>query len=204
MEMIVKYYRRKGFPPGFVKALRKFKCAVCDVCKGARNYRHTKRVLDKMAAKSGAPATEAHPVDVDDNRTAEDDLENMFDEENVLHMDFAYSISLGKHNEKYFLIFVVGGVNFLWAAPTASRATPEDLLRDFLAETRLKIGRLRVDGEFSASASFKAFSQILAVGSSAFLQNLQLLAIEGRPATLGTNEGQPHGLRHRTRYPHVG
>eukprot|EP00961_Rhodomonas_salina_P294638 3934754-Rhodomonas_salina.1 len=36
MERIVRYYKRRGFPPGFLRALRHFKCKVCACCKGAR------------------------------------------------------------------------------------------------------------------------------------------------------------------------
>eukprot|EP00961_Rhodomonas_salina_P239438 3234806-Rhodomonas_salina.1 len=45
MERIVRYYCRKGFPwpPGFLAELKHFKCKVCDLCKGALVYKHTKR-----------------------------------------------------------------------------------------------------------------------------------------------------------------
>ena len=48
MTQIVKFYKGKGFPTGFMTALRKFHCRICALCKGARNYRHTKRVTDKI------------------------------------------------------------------------------------------------------------------------------------------------------------
>eukprot|EP00961_Rhodomonas_salina_P209272 2824801-Rhodomonas_salina.1 len=35
MECIVRYYKQKGFPPGFLAELKHFKCKVCTICKGA-------------------------------------------------------------------------------------------------------------------------------------------------------------------------
>eukprot|EP00961_Rhodomonas_salina_P283546 3832262-Rhodomonas_salina.1 len=36
MEQIVRFYKRKGFPPGFLKALKHFCCKVCAVAKAGR------------------------------------------------------------------------------------------------------------------------------------------------------------------------
>lgn len=47
MEEIYKYYRQKGFPKGFLEALKTFRCKICDLCKGARNYRTTKRMAEQ-------------------------------------------------------------------------------------------------------------------------------------------------------------
>eukprot|EP00961_Rhodomonas_salina_P075468 1012730-Rhodomonas_salina.1 len=44
MEMIYQWYKRRGFPIGFLKALSKFDCKVCALSKGARVYKHSKRV----------------------------------------------------------------------------------------------------------------------------------------------------------------
>ena len=35
---IIKYYKGKGFPTGFLKALRNFTCKICGICKGASKY----------------------------------------------------------------------------------------------------------------------------------------------------------------------
>eukprot|EP00961_Rhodomonas_salina_P012370 166633-Rhodomonas_salina.1 len=48
MESIICYYKGKGFPPGFLAELKHFRCKVCAICKGARVYKHTKRVQEKM------------------------------------------------------------------------------------------------------------------------------------------------------------
>eukprot|EP00961_Rhodomonas_salina_P249586 3373733-Rhodomonas_salina.1 len=54
MEGIVRYYKTKGFQPGFLAELKHFHCKVCTLCKGARVYRHTKRVKEKMATAKRA------------------------------------------------------------------------------------------------------------------------------------------------------
>eukprot|EP00961_Rhodomonas_salina_P189546 2557730-Rhodomonas_salina.1 len=72
-------------------------------------------------------------------------------------MDYAHSISLGYFKERYYLLFVVGQRNFIWATPTTTRMEPEELLRDFLSVSNLKIGKIRTDNEFTASAKFTAF-----------------------------------------------
>eukprot|EP00961_Rhodomonas_salina_P071912 965796-Rhodomonas_salina.1 len=48
MERIIRYYKMLGFPPGFLKELKNFKCKVCTLCKGERVYKHTKRLQEKM------------------------------------------------------------------------------------------------------------------------------------------------------------
>eukprot|EP00961_Rhodomonas_salina_P264942 3581589-Rhodomonas_salina.1 len=52
---------------------------------------------------------------------------------------YAHSITLGYNKERYYLLFVVGGRNFMGASPTTTRKEQEVLLREFLAVTRLKI-----------------------------------------------------------------
>jgi hypothetical protein len=94
---------------------------------------------------------------------SEDDFANAFGEDHELHIDYAHSISMGYHRERYYLVFVVGGKNFLWAMPTTSRLEPEELLRDFLSVTGVKIGKIRVDGEFDCSEAFKAFCRKRAI-----------------------------------------
>eukprot|EP00961_Rhodomonas_salina_P171584 2313481-Rhodomonas_salina.3 len=41
-------------------------------------------------------------------------------------MDYAHSISLGYYKELYYLLFVVGGRNFMWATPTTTSLGAED------------------------------------------------------------------------------
>ena len=142
MNRIVRYYKMKGFQPGFLKELQNFKCKVCTLCKGARVYKHTKHVQEKMESKKQAKASKNWEqvlleTDLDDVEE-EDELLQAFQNEE-LHMDYAHSIALGYNNERYYLLFVVGGRNFMWASPSTTRKEPEILLREFLSVTGLKI-----------------------------------------------------------------
>ena len=78
-----------------------------------------------------------------------------------LHIDFAHSISIGVHKEKYFLIMVLDGIDFTYCSASTTRTEPEDLIAEFLTLTRVKIDSIRFDGaaEFAKSATFKAFCQ---------------------------------------------
>jgi hypothetical protein len=76
-----------------------------------------------------------------------------------MHVDYAHTIAMGYHRERYYLVIVIGRVDFLWASPTGTKNNPESLLEDFLRVTRIKIRRIRMDdaGELSRSATFKAW-----------------------------------------------
>jgi hypothetical protein len=45
---------------------------------------------------------------------------------------------MGYHKEKYYLILVVDGIDFVWAQSTTTRSSPEDLILDFLNMTGSK------------------------------------------------------------------
>eukprot|EP00961_Rhodomonas_salina_P081696 1098203-Rhodomonas_salina.1 len=108
MERIVRYYKRRGFPKGFLDALKKFKCKVCTVCKSARVYKHTKRMKEKMAhnkrrkTSTGGPKKPTMEEEFLESEISEieskDYLLKAFASEE-LHLDFAHSISLGYFNE---------------------------------------------------------------------------------------------------------
>eukprot|EP00961_Rhodomonas_salina_P121495 1635437-Rhodomonas_salina.3 len=188
MEQIVRYYKRKGFPPGFLAALKKFKCKICAMCKDARVYKHTKHVQEKIAnnkAQRKAQTSRSASKNVvqallDHEVTeieSEEDLEHMLDNEE-LHMDYAHSISLGYFKERYYLLFVVGGRNFMWATPTTTRMEPEDLLNDFLVLSKINIGKIRTDNEF-VSTKFKAYCKkrgIVLCPSVAYTHTMQARA----------------------------
>eukprot|EP00961_Rhodomonas_salina_P012106 162364-Rhodomonas_salina.2 len=55
---------------------------------------------------------------------AEDDLLKAFEEEE-LHLDYANSITLGYHKEQYYLLFMVGYSNFIWAMQTTTGTSLE-------------------------------------------------------------------------------
>eukprot|EP00961_Rhodomonas_salina_P174581 2354896-Rhodomonas_salina.1 len=188
MEQIVRFYKRKGFLPGFLKTLKHFQCKVCAVAKAGRVYKHTKHMKEKMAnnkrlksqpAAKGTPKQELVKVLLEhevQDIADEDDLENVFDQEE-LHMDFAHFILLGYGKELYYLLFVVGCCNFMWATLTTTHMEPEGLLRDFLSVLNLQIGKIRTDNEFTASTKFKAFCQKRAMcPSAAYMHTMQARA----------------------------
>jgi hypothetical protein len=78
---------------------------------------------------------------------------------NGLRIDYAYSISLGFNQERYYLIMVVDGIDFIWAFASQDRSTPENMILEFLNMTDIKIGTMRFDGakEFGKSVSFQNF-----------------------------------------------
>eukprot|EP00961_Rhodomonas_salina_P273334 3693292-Rhodomonas_salina.1 len=67
----------------------------------------------------------------------------------------------------------------MWATPTTTRMEQEDLLRDFLSVSNLRIGKIRTDNEFTASTKFKAFCQKRAMvlcPSAAYMHTMQARA----------------------------
>jgi hypothetical protein len=76
-----------------------------------------------------------------------------------LHVDYAHSISIGVHKEKYFLPMTLDGIDFTVCSVIVDRTEPESLNHEFMTLTRLKIDCIRYDGaaEFAKSATFKAF-----------------------------------------------
>eukprot|EP00961_Rhodomonas_salina_P275900 3727070-Rhodomonas_salina.1 len=57
-----------------------------------------------------------------------EDVDSAEQPERTLHIDHAHTIALGHGNEGYYLIIVVDGVDFLWAAPSVSTSNPEEIL----------------------------------------------------------------------------
>eukprot|EP00961_Rhodomonas_salina_P031097 418670-Rhodomonas_salina.1 len=90
MEQTVLFYKRKGFQPSFLKALKHFCCKVCAVAKAGCVYKHTKHMKDKMAnnkrrkaqaSPKGTPEQELAKVLLETEFQAgedEDDLEHAF------------------------------------------------------------------------------------------------------------------------------
>ena len=70
-----------------------------------------------------------------------------------LHIDYAHSISIGVHKEKYFLLMTLDGIDFTFCSATVDRTEPESLIHEFMTLTRLKIDCIRYDGaaEFAKS-----------------------------------------------------
>eukprot|EP00961_Rhodomonas_salina_P110125 1482241-Rhodomonas_salina.1 len=156
LDATVQHYKRKGFPPGFLKALKKFRCKVCTICKGARVYKHTKRVQEKMAKGKAVKGKKQMQVFLELEINEEDYFLHAFREQE-LHMDYAHLIALGYAKERYYLLFVACGTNFMWAVPTETSMEPEELLQDFMTLSGFRTAKIRVDWEFDASSAFKAF-----------------------------------------------
>jgi hypothetical protein len=62
------------------------------------------------------------------------------------HIDHAHSISIGRLGEKYYLMIVIDGIDFVWPQTCQVRTNPEDLLHEFLTMSRLKISTMRAEG----------------------------------------------------------
>jgi hypothetical protein len=45
-----------------------------------------------------------------------------------LHIDYAHSISIGVHKEKYFLLMTLDGIEFTFCSVTVDRTEPECLI----------------------------------------------------------------------------
>eukprot|EP00961_Rhodomonas_salina_P062348 836867-Rhodomonas_salina.1 len=122
MEQIVRYYKHRGFPPGFLRVLCHFKCKVCACCKSALVYKHTKHMKEKMVytkannkrrkPSQGGDCATAHTVEQQvleaeiTKISEEDDLLQAFRSEE-LHLDFAHLITLGYFKESCQLVQLV-------------------------------------------------------------------------------------------------
>ena len=106
---------------------------------GARAYRTSKRVQQRGIHKFRGAAVSLEDGDVARAISAQD-LTKL-----DLHIDYAHSISLGYSKEKYYLILVVDGIDFVWGQTCTTRSTPEDLIQEFLTMTNLKVSSVRFD-----------------------------------------------------------
>ena len=142
MSGICRHLKGKGFPTDFLLQLADFECLTCAMMKGVRNYRKS-TLMKKKSKKSNqiqptfSSVTDGYKSNLtsfenqstspvinsyDKDRYEDDFLRampaNATDEEacdNDMFIDFAHTIALGYHNEKYYLVIVVGGVDFLRA-----------------------------------------------------------------------------------------
>mmetsp|Transcript_32813 Transcript_32813/g.67774 ORF Transcript_32813/g.67774 Transcript_32813/m.67774 type:complete len:134 (-) Transcript_32813:212-613(-) len=126
--------------------------------KGARKYRKSKRVKEKArttyelrqkhrAAMRAANAVQVHHASAKPSRKVRfdqsvgdptrlhcDDFMRAYiltDELHDLHIDYAHTIAIGYHNQRYYLVMVIDGKDFLWASPTTTKDDPEALLEEF-------------------------------------------------------------------------
>jgi hypothetical protein len=91
-----------------------------------------------------------------------------------MHIDYAHSITLGRNKKLYYLIIVIDIIDFTWAQPSPNRSEPEDLIRDLMTLTGIKVGHICADG----AGEFKRFKHGREVPPAAQLQYLkpQLIA----------------------------
>jgi len=77
--------------------------------------------------------------------------------QHVLHIDHAHTLSLGFNGQRYYLVMVIDGVDFLWASSSKHKSDPETLLDEFLRFTNIKIDKIRMDAasEYATSESFQ-------------------------------------------------
>lgn len=146
-------------------------CKTCVLMKGAHKYCHTKCMKEKMQARREArqqrraehctgkgPKRVHFATDIlyTSFRLHTDDMLWAYQARVDLHIDFAHTIALGYHQQRYYLAMVVDGKDFLWASPTKTQEDPEALLEEFIPVTRVKIGKLCMDNAsvFAKSASF--------------------------------------------------
>ena len=132
--------------PRYRADVRKHKCPVCDLMKGARTYRKSKHMKQKALKKvlmKGQPSRDeelltaiasqgvpsvcsTHPPQkrvrfAPDTKAVsllhEDDPLQAIQTEagHVMHIDHTHSIALGENGGKSYFIFVVYGVEFMWA-----------------------------------------------------------------------------------------
>ena len=94
----------------------------------------------------------------DATRLGKDDFLHAFggDIGNVLHIDHAHMIAIGEKGERYYLMMVVDGVDFMWATPSRHTSTPELVIEDFLRNSGVSINKIRCDdATVSRSDTFK-------------------------------------------------
>ena len=148
-----RHYKGKGFPSGFPTLLNNWTCPTCMTMKSARQY----RVKPKLSCRQH-PATEGSDTESDsddEDSTAPPPAQpppahpaSQPTARDQFHIDYGYSIAVGVRKEKYFLAVKLQDVDFLWDLPTATRASPELLLQDFVNITGVSPTTIRCDNEF--------------------------------------------------------
>ena len=103
-----KHKGQGGFAKDFMWKLECHKDATVAVSMGARAYRTSKRVQQRGIHKFRGASVSLEDGDVARAISAQD-LSKL-----GLRIDYAHSISLGYSKEKYYLILVVDGIDFVW------------------------------------------------------------------------------------------
>jgi hypothetical protein len=109
-----KYLR---FPKDFIWKLERHKDATVAVSMGVCSYRTSKRVQQRDIHNFRGASVSLEDGDVARAISAQD-LTKL-----GLHIDYAHSISLGYSKEKYCLILVVDGIDFVWGQTCTTRSS---------------------------------------------------------------------------------
>jgi len=127
-------------------AARQHRCPVCDLMKGARHYRKSKRMKQKLARdhqRKHAPQQAARASILQQHLPPDPYAATAV----ALHGQASvcdahkpcrrvrFASDTVEHRllpEDDFLVMVIDGIDFLWATPTAHKSSPEALLESFL------------------------------------------------------------------------
>ncbi len=112
------YHKYKGqgvpFPPDFRSMLPRYRDPTVGMSLGARGYRTSRRVKRHGSQKQGSP-----PVAGDATRPSElpqenqDVLKKLREMKVGAHIDHVHSISIDRLGEKYYLMIVIDGIDFV-------------------------------------------------------------------------------------------
>jgi hypothetical protein len=130
---IYQKYKGQGvpFPPDFRSMLSRYRDPTVGVSLGSRGYRTSRSVKRHGSQKQGIP-----PVPGDVTRPSplpqenQDVLKKVREMKLGGHIDHAHSISLVRLGEKYYLMILIDGIDFVWTQTCQVRTNPEDLLHD--------------------------------------------------------------------------
>jgi len=156
--------------PKYRAAARQHRCPVCDLMKGTRKYRKSKRMKQKRDQRCGEAncvLRAAKLPDVPSDPTGTCAAHKTPSTHLPRRVRFAPEVStrarlseddfLNAFQARTNLVMVIDGVDFLWASPSKHKSDPESLLEEFLRYTQITISKIRMDaaGEFASSASFQ-------------------------------------------------
>jgi hypothetical protein len=110
-------------------------------CPSSSNYQQptaepARRVLQRAEASNALHSISALASAV--TREAATDLPAL----RRLHIDYAHSISIGVHKEKYFLLMTLDGIDFTFCSATVDRMEPESLVHEFMTLTLRRCSRV--------------------------------------------------------------
>jgi len=148
--------------PAYRAAARERRCPICDLMKGTRKYRKSKRMKQKQRKCANCVLQSAH-LPVNSEATARVCAAHgapkrvRFAPDTSTRTRLAEDDFLHAFQARSNLVMVIDGIDFLWASSSKTKSDPESLLEEFLRYTGVTISKIRMDaaGEFASSASFQ-------------------------------------------------